>query len=181
MLCVCICLSSTVFCFADFTSTDSTTLSNIYRYMPTASQITTLTNTVSTISTRVLNILNALNYGDHSIAYWVNTISSWMSPIYYRINDILQATINPALSPIYNLLASSIEVDGVTQYTSHFIDSSGRSIGVNSGLIYGLLNRVSSNIYKNGNYITASYDSYGLATGSKILFAAVLFDPVAKP
>lgn len=87
MLCVCICLSSTVFCFADFTSTDSTTLSNIYKNMPTASQITTLNSTLSTISSRVLNIYNALFNGNHSVAYWVSAIDSFMSPILTAIQN----------------------------------------------------------------------------------------------
>lgn len=116
LLCCVMIFSSFSFVFADFGSTDSTNLYNLYQransiwnyinnYMPTYSQISTISGnvadiytrlgtinttlgTLSTISNTLTTISNALNYGSHTITYWVNSISTWMSPIYSAISSI---------------------------------------------------------------------------------------------
>lgn len=131
MLCLCICLSSTVFCFADFTSTDSSNLSDIkskvnqiYSAMPTFNQISGISSSLTTISNTLSTISSKLTDGNHSVAYLVNSIVSWMNPIYLRLQDILQATTDPAVNAITGLLGypTTDSSTGVTTWNSYLRD-----------------------------------------------------------
>lgn len=128
MLCLCICLSSTVFCFADFTSTDSSNLSDIksrinqiWNAMPTYTQINGISSSLTTINNTLSTIASRLTDGNHSITYYVDAILSWMNPIYLRLQDILQAATDPAVNAITGLLGypTTDSSTGVTSYTSY--------------------------------------------------------------
>lgn len=109
LLCSVLIFSSISFCFAqDWSSTDSQNLSNAASRLQTI--ITTLQTTNSTlniISNRVLDIKNALFDDNHSVAYWVAYIHSWMSPIY---NSLTSTPLD--LNIIKGLLGYPTTVEG---------------------------------------------------------------------
>lgn len=114
---LCLVLSSFSFIFAvDWSTTDQQNLSSA------ASRLLTISNTLN-------NIYSALNVQGHTIAYWVEAINSWMSPIYLRLQDILQASLDPTISPIAHLLglSSTDPNTGVTSFSPYLAYN---SIGV---------------------------------------------------
>lgn len=115
-LALCLILGSFSFAFADFTSSDSTNLYNIYQRvnslytiinntMPTFNQISTVNgnlsdiytrlgtinttlSTLSTISNTLTTISGKLSSGNYTIASLTESILNWMRPIYNAIQDI---------------------------------------------------------------------------------------------
>lgn len=164
---LCLVLGSFSFCFAAVSDSQAASI---------VSDLSNIKTTISNIYTKVNGIYNALFDDNHSVAYWASAIASWMQPIYQALTTNLVANLN--LEPIIAGLNSIHIENGVTTYTPHLVDSSGRSIGDTASLLYGLLNRISGTIYKNGNYITASYNSYGLATGSNNTATNNIFDAI---
>lgn len=125
---LCLVLGSFSFCFADFTSTDSSNLSDIksrvnqiWSAMPTYTQINGISSSLTTISNTLSNIYSRLAYGNHSIADLVDSILSWMNPIYLRLQDVLQAITDPAVNALTGLLGypTTDSSTGVTSYTSY--------------------------------------------------------------
>lgn len=117
LICCVLIFSSFSFSFAvDWSTTDQQNLSNA------ASRLLTISNTLN-------NIYSALNVQGHTIAYWVEAINSWMSPIYLRLQDILQASLDPTISPIAHLLglSSTDPNSGVTTFSPYLAYN---SIGV---------------------------------------------------
>ena len=157
ILCVCICLSSTAFCFASATSWDTSDQSNLSNASSKLNSInntlTTVSTTLSTISSRVLNIYNSLQLGNHNITYYVEAILSWMNPIYSRLEDILQATTDPMVNAITGMLGypSTDSSSGVTTWNPYLLDLKNAlaNVGLNS-------NNISQNSHSqlnmDGNY-----------------------------
>lgn len=109
LICCVLIFSSFSFSFAvDWSTTDQANLSNA------ASRLLTISNTLN-------NIYSALNVQGHTIAYWVEAINTWMSPIYIRLQDIILATTDPTLNAISGLLGypTTDNSTGVTSYTSY--------------------------------------------------------------
>lgn len=93
---LCLILSSFSLCFAataDWSTTDQQNLQNIsnrlyYNNYSAAYYLYQLVSHMSTIEGYIDQIESFLQYGGHNITYWVNAISTWMSPILTAIQDI---------------------------------------------------------------------------------------------
>lgn len=124
MLCVCICLSSTVFCFASATQWDTSDQANL-RYIATSvtsgGSLYTLVNNiytrVNTISNNLVDIKSYLFDSNHGIAYWVHAISTWMSPIYTAIQNT--PTELESIKPLLGYVSSDGDTEVITPYLAY--------------------------------------------------------------
>lgn len=116
---LCLVLGSFSFSFAvDWSTSDQSNLSNA------ASRLLTISNTLSNIYTRLGTIQGYLFDDNHSLAYWASAISSWMSPMYARLGDILQQNID--LTYITGMLGS-VDTSGSTIIRTPYLFYNGKS------------------------------------------------------
>lgn len=166
LLCLTLIFSSVSLCFAAVSDSQAASI---------VSDLSTIKTTLNNIYNRVNTISNSLIDSSHSVAYWASAIASWMQPIYQALtNNLVSAfDIEPIISGLNEVVSDGT---GTTFYP--YLKYNGKSISEISTNIFSYVNRISGNIYKNGSYITSSYNNYGLATGSNNTSTNNIFDAI---
>lgn len=159
LLCLTLIFSSVSLCFAqDWSATDSQNLQNVagrlyYMNQSAAYYLYNIATNTNNIYNKTVDIYNALFNNGHNITYWVQTISTWMSPIYTAVT-----AVPSDLSIIQGLLGYPSIDSGVTtwhSYLKHLYDLDNFNGASDIGGSFLLFNPVA-----NGGYTTYTYSGY---------------------
>lgn len=175
LLCLTLIFSSISLCFATPTQWDTSDQANlryIYQNLISGGNLYNLINTISSrtnsISNTLTDIKGLLSYGSHSVADLVDSILTWMSPIYNSITSIptdltsikegLWKTLSNGSSEAYLQL---LEKGLTNYYISDSWDLNKVRLNSHANLI---------NDYSNGKYTMRFYSNNGGTYGNYDLY-----------
>lgn len=164
LLCLVLIFSSFTFAFASPTSWDTTDQANLRAIKNLLdsgggiyNMISTISSTTNTISNNINTIKGYLVDSGHGVAYWVQAISTWMSPIYNAListptdlSTIIGAlgyTENSTYHPYLNEINSSLsryngtyDLEGWQNHAHLYLNSNINSPNTGSWYSFGGLN-----------------------------------------